>query len=148
MQRGDYLIVGIHNDAVVNKVRGMSLPVLNLHERVLSVLGCRHADDVLIDAPYEITDDMLHSLNITEVIQIVNGEADEGGSRFRVAEQRGILHQMEIDCDFSVKSIVQRIQRNQDTFQARFERKMAAEKDFYNQKRTSKESSNPVLHSQ
>ena len=114
----------------------MNLPVLNLHERVLSVLGCRHADDVLIDAPYEITGDMLDSLNISEVIQLVDDDdVDSNSSRFRVAEQRGMLHRMEIDCGFSVGSIVQRIQRNQDAFQARFDRKMAAEKTFFKQKR-------------
>lgn len=129
------MIVGIHNDAVVNRERGMNLPVLNLHERVLSVLGCRFADDVLIDAPYEITEDMLDSLHITEVIQVVNDDAEGDPSRFRVAEERGVLHRMETSCGFSVGSIVQRIQRNQDAFQARFERKMAAEKTFFKQKR-------------
>lgn len=129
------MIVGIHSDAVVNREMGMNLPVLNLHERVLSVLGCRHADDVLIDAPYEITDDMLDSLNISQVIQVVNDEVEGDSSRFRVAEARGLLYRVKTNCEFSVGSIVQRIQRNQDAFQARFDRKMAAEKTFFKQKR-------------
>lgn len=33
----------------------MNLPIMTLHERVLSVLGCKYVDDVLIDAPYTIT---------------------------------------------------------------------------------------------
>lgn len=47
-KRGDYLIVGVHADTIVNKHRGSNLPLMNLHERVLSVLGCRFVDDVLI----------------------------------------------------------------------------------------------------
>ena len=39
----------------VNKHRGMNLPIMTLHERVLSVLGCKYVDDVLIDAPYTIS---------------------------------------------------------------------------------------------
>lgn len=50
-----FLIVGVHNDQIVNKHRGGNFPIMNLHERVLSVLGCKYVDDVLIDAPYQIT---------------------------------------------------------------------------------------------
>ena len=67
-KRGDYLIVGVHGDAIVNKHRGSNLPLMNLHERVLSVLGCRFIDDVLIDAPFVMTHDMISFLNISEVI--------------------------------------------------------------------------------
>jgi hypothetical protein len=35
------VIVGVHNDSVVNQRRGMNLPIMNMHERVLSVLGCK-----------------------------------------------------------------------------------------------------------
>ena len=67
-QRGDFLIVGIHGDSVVNKRRGGNLPLMNLHERVLSVLGCKYVNDVLIDAPLGMTPDMIASLKITEVV--------------------------------------------------------------------------------
>jgi ethanolamine-phosphate cytidylyltransferase len=30
---GDYLIVGIHNDANVNRRRGRNYPIMNLNER-------------------------------------------------------------------------------------------------------------------
>jgi hypothetical protein len=38
---GDYVIVGVHNDSTVNQRRGLNLPIMNMHERVLSVLGCK-----------------------------------------------------------------------------------------------------------
>ena len=113
----------------------MNLPLMNLHERVLSVLGCRHVDDVLIDAPYEITDDMLGSLNIGEVVHVTNDDYNGDGSRFQVARERRVLHEMISPCEFNVGNIIQRIQRNQETFQARFEKKMAAENSFYKEKR-------------
>jgi len=67
-QMGDYVIVGVHNDSVVNQRRGKNLPIMNLHERVLSVLGCKWVDDVLIDAPHIITEEMIQSLNISVVV--------------------------------------------------------------------------------
>src|SRR5690349_21615559 len=39
--RGDYLIVGLHTDPVVNQYKGSNYPIMNLHERVLSVLACK-----------------------------------------------------------------------------------------------------------
>ena len=75
-KRGDYLIVGIHGDSVVNKRRGGNLPLMNLHERVLSVLGCKYVNDVLIDAPSEVTPDMIASLRIKEVVH--GTESDDG----------------------------------------------------------------------
>jgi glycerol-3-phosphate cytidylyltransferase-like family protein len=76
-QRGDYVIVGIHGDSAVNKRRGGNLPLMNLHERLLSVLGCKFTNDVLIDAPLEITPDMIASLRITEVVH--GTESDHNG---------------------------------------------------------------------
>lgn len=40
-KEGDYLIVGLHTDPVVNRYKGSNYPIMNLHERVLSVLACK-----------------------------------------------------------------------------------------------------------
>ena len=40
-QHAEYVIVGLHTDIVVNKYRGSNYPIMNLHERVLSVLACK-----------------------------------------------------------------------------------------------------------
>ena len=40
---------------------------MNLQERVLSVLACRHVDDVLIDAPSIITPELLSTFRVSTV---------------------------------------------------------------------------------
>lgn len=40
-KHGDYLIVGIHPDHVVSWYKGFGYPIMNLHERLLSVLACK-----------------------------------------------------------------------------------------------------------
>ncbi len=138
LQRGDYLLVGIHGDAVVNRRRGMNLPLMNLHERVLSVLGCRYVDDVLIDAPYEISRDMIASLHIDEVVRGTQsddiGMARGDDSRYQYPKEAGIFTIIESPSNFNIESIIQRVNRHQETFQAKYERKMAAEKEFYQEK--------------
>jgi ethanolamine-phosphate cytidylyltransferase len=132
--------VGIHGDAVVNRERGMNLPLMNLHERVLSVLGCRYVSDVLIDAPYEVTEGLLASLNVAEVVRVHyrgnnnSGEPNRNPAteerRYRVAKTAGLFHELHIESTFAIKDVVARIQRNQEAFQARFERKKRAEDEY------------------
>ena len=38
---GDFLLVGLHTDEDVQGRRGPHLPIMNLHERSLSVLACK-----------------------------------------------------------------------------------------------------------
>ncbi|KAH9616270.1 hypothetical protein KSS87_018151, partial [Heliosperma pusillum] len=55
---GDFLLVGIHTDQTISAKRGAHRPIMNLHERSLSVLACRYVDEVIIGAPMEISKDM------------------------------------------------------------------------------------------
>ena len=79
--RGDYLLVGVHNDAVVNRHRGRNFPLLNLNERVLSVLACKHVDDVLIDPPWHMTREMVAALRIAVVAHGTTHDANDDGGR-------------------------------------------------------------------
>jgi glycerol-3-phosphate cytidylyltransferase-like family protein len=38
------------------------------------VLACKHVDDIVIEAPYIITEDLIKSLNIHKVVNIVTDE--------------------------------------------------------------------------
>ncbi|EED87956.1 phospholid cytidylyltransferase [Thalassiosira pseudonana CCMP1335] len=134
-ERGDYLIVGIHGDALVNRRRGGNLPLMNLHERVLSVLGCKYPDDVLIDAPAEITPDMIASLKITEVVH--GTESDDSSSladRYHYPKDMGILVSIKSPSDFTLSHIVSRIQKKQTELQSKIDRKKKAEREWFDNK--------------
>ncbi len=59
---GDYLLVGVHDDATVegNKRK----PILTMEERVASVAGCRYVDEVLPHAPWIIDRTWIDKHNI------------------------------------------------------------------------------------
>ena len=61
---GDYLIVGLHTDQVVNRYKGSNYPIMSLHQRVLSVLACRYVDQVIIGAPYRVTLELLEQFKV------------------------------------------------------------------------------------
>ena len=116
----------------------MNLPLMNLHERVLSVLGCRFVDDVLIDAPYEVTPEMISSLNISEVVHgTISDETQElhdKDIRYKHATAANIFTVIESPSSFRIENILKRIQRNQEVFQAKFERKKKLEDQYYEEK--------------
>ena len=47
-QQGDFLLVGLHTDEDVGERRGAHLPIMDVHERSLSVLACRYINEVII----------------------------------------------------------------------------------------------------
>lgn len=141
------MLVGIHGDALVNRTHGMNLPLMNLHERVLSVLGCRYVDDVLIDAPLEITPEMITSLNISEVIHgtaPLRPDNNNGSSssyynqtlssyediRYRHVKNLNIYTTIPYPTSFRITSVLKRIHTNQEAFQAKFETKMESERRY------------------
>ncbi|KAF0773807.1 hypothetical protein AaE_002121 [Aphanomyces astaci] len=141
--QGDYLIVGVHNDGVVNKHRGLNYPIMNLHERVLSVLGCRYVDDVLIDAPWEITKEMIASLRLKVV---VHGSRRDGHDdpaemavHYKAARDAGIYVEVPSPRTLDVNDIVARITENRDRFEKKFVKKMEAEKEYYDDRYAAKE---------
>ncbi|RWS27199.1 Ethanolamine-phosphate cytidylyltransferase-like protein [Leptotrombidium deliense] len=66
-QVADYVIVGLHTDQEVNRYRGGNYPIMNLHERVLSVLACKYVNEVVIGAPYSVTADLMDHFKINIV---------------------------------------------------------------------------------
>ena len=90
----------MHNDAIINslkseKVGDNNYPIMNLQERVLSLLGCKYADDVLIDAPYVITRDMINSLHISVVV-IGSKTAEDDSRAHAVAAELGIVQEIDV----------------------------------------------------
>ena len=110
--------------------------MLNLNERVLSVLACKYVDDVIIDPPYCITQEMIAALNISAVVtgEITESRADlveEERNIYRVAEERGILHVIESGSNMSMGSVLSRIRENTERLEAKVSKKMKAEAEHY-----------------
>eukprot|EP00941_MAST-03F_sp_MAST-3F-sp1_P003963 g3963.t1 len=134
---GDYLIVGVYSDEVANELRGKNYPIMNIKERVLSVLGCKYVDDVLIDAPLEVTAEMLQSLEISVV---ANGtfhdrnrlqEQDPAYDPYSLVKSKGMYRSIESTSTLSLKEIVRRINVNRLQYEERFEKKKRKEDKYY-----------------
>ena len=126
---GDFLIVGIYNDEVVNTHWGDNYPIMNLNERVLSVLGCEHVDDVLIDASRTVSAEMIASLGIKLVVQ--GATHDEDGAINSTPKKMGILRKLDSTSTLTVAKIVSRILHTETEHRQRFEKKHVVESEYY-----------------
>ncbi|XP_043662278.1 ethanolamine-phosphate cytidylyltransferase-like isoform X1 [Drosophila teissieri] len=108
---GDYLIVGLHTDPVVNSYKGSNYPIMNLHERVLSVLACKFVNEVVIGAPYCVTEELLEHFKIDVVchgrtpIALENGKIDP----YAVPKTRAVFELIDSGNEMTTERIVERI---------------------------------------
>ncbi|XP_058075217.1 ethanolamine-phosphate cytidylyltransferase isoform X1 [Magnolia sinica] len=118
---GDFLLVGIHTDQTVSVYRGVHRPIMNLHERSLSVLACRYVDEVIIGAPREVSKDMITTFNISLVVHGTVAENNDfqkaKGNPYAVPIDMGIYQQLESPLDITTSTIIKRIVSNHEAYQ-------------------------------
>ncbi|KAL4658163.1 ethanolamine-phosphate cytidylyltransferase [Arapaima gigas] len=124
-----YIIVGLHFDQEVNRYKGKNYPIMNIHERTLSVLACRYVSEVVIGAPYAVTQDLLDHFKVdlvccgrTEVFP-----DKDGSDPYAEPKKRHIFRTVDSGNSLTTDNIVQRIIKNRLQFEARNQKKEAKE---------------------
>jgi len=113
---GDYLLVGVLDDQVVNRVKGSNFPIMNLHERVLGVLSCRFVDEVIIGAPFSVTKDVLEK--VYKISTVVHGGTEidldvDGSDPYELPKKLGIFKKIENPgSSLTSKDLIKRILDN------------------------------------
>jgi len=127
---GDYLIVGIHEDHVVNAIKGANLPILNLHERVLSVLACRHTNEVVIGAPWKVTKEMIENMNVKVVAHGTCSDYPKGtADPYSIARDLGVYREFKSTHEeLTTTKVLDRILENRLIYIERNRKKQAKEK--------------------
>ncbi|KAL2100660.1 hypothetical protein ACEWY4_002421 [Coilia grayii] len=124
-----YIIVGLHFDQEVNRYKGKNYPIMNVHERTLSVLACRYVSEVVIGAPYTVNKDLLDHFKVDLVC---HGKTDvlpdrDGTDPYAVPKRKGIFRTVDSGNGLTTDDIVQRIIKNRLQFEARNQKKEAKE---------------------
>ncbi|XP_076843178.1 ethanolamine-phosphate cytidylyltransferase-like [Brachyhypopomus gauderio] len=124
-----YIIVGLHFDQEVNRYKGKNYPIMNVHERTLSVLACRYVSEVVIGAPYAVSKDLLDHFKVDLVC---HGKTEvfldqDGSDPYAVPRSRDILRIVDSRNNLTTDDIVQRIIKNRLLFEARNQKKEAKE---------------------
>lgn len=111
---GDYLIVGLYEDSVVNALRGCNFPIMNMNERMLGLLSCRYVDEVVLGVDPVVSETLLDTFHISLVIK---GSLDIDTKEvleeyYRVPRERNILVQVESGNSLTTDSVIQRVVDN------------------------------------
>ncbi|XP_063535643.1 ethanolamine-phosphate cytidylyltransferase [Cydia strobilella] len=124
-EQGDFIIVGLHTDLEVNRYKGSNYPIMNLHERVLSVLACKYVHEVVIGAPYSVTAELMDHFRVQVVCHgdtAIARDAD-GAEPYAVPKKRGCFKIIKSGNSMTTEDIVQRIISHRLEFEMRNTRK-------------------------
>lgn len=128
-RQGTFLMVGVHHDKVVNKKKGANFPIMNINERVLSVLSCRYVDEVVIGVPFEVTEDLLKLANVTVVCagkHSTRGEYD--ADPYEVPKRLGLFREVDSGSTLTADGVIHRVIRNRLDYEARNRKKELKDK--------------------
>lgn len=111
---GDYLIVGLYEDSVVNSLRGSNFPIMNMNERMLGLLSCRYVNEVVLGVDPVVSENLLDTFHISLVIK---GSLDIDSQEvldeyYRVPKERKILVQVDSGNSLTTDSVIQRVVDN------------------------------------
>ncbi|KAL5017982.1 hypothetical protein ScPMuIL_003704 [Solemya velum] len=122
---GDYIIVGIHTDPVVNRYKGSNYPIMNLHERILSVLACRYVSEVVIGAPYSVSADLMNHFKVDTVCHgqtPIMSDVD-GKDPYAIPKEQGKFKMLDSGNVLTTQAIIERIIRHRLDYEARNKKK-------------------------
>uniref|UniRef100_A0A0E0RD19 ethanolamine-phosphate cytidylyltransferase n=1 Tax=Oryza rufipogon TaxID=4529 RepID=A0A0E0RD19_ORYRU len=106
---------------IVHSTRGPHRPIMNLHERSLSVLACRYVDEVIIGAPWDVSKDMITTFNISLVVHGTIAEnmdfMKDDLNPYAVPRAMGIYRRLESPLDITTSTIIRRIVANHEAYQ-------------------------------
>ena len=120
---GNYLIVGIHTDEDINRVRGENHPIMNINERTLGVLSCRYVDEVVIGAPWTLTKEMIEMMKINLVVTGTIRTDHIVDDCYKVAKEMGIFQQIDSASSITTSTVITRILKNYELFDKRNKKK-------------------------
>ena len=139
-QQGDYLYVGLWDDEMIRYYKGSKYPLQSLQERILMALAIKYVDDVVIGAPYIVTEDLIRSLNISKVV-IVDTAEDQVKEEhrnidpYRVPKEQKIYTEIpKIEHDLTLEDIAKRVAANRAAFEKKFAKKKSSQDEYYKNK--------------
>jgi ethanolamine-phosphate cytidylyltransferase len=128
-EMGDYVVVGIHDDATVSTLKGPLFPIMSLQERTLCLLACRYVDEVIIGAPFTINRDVLttgHPIDLvihdhSQTVASILPNHDP----YALAKKEGLYQQVSSEYShFTTQTLIDRIHANRSLYEERNRRKL------------------------
>ncbi|CAL8068143.1 unnamed protein product [Calicophoron daubneyi] len=134
LELGTYLLVGLHSDeSSLYETRHMGC-VMNMQERLLTLLSCRYVHNVIIEAPYKVSASLLDHFRVNYVAvgrdtKIV--ATSDGEDPMSIPKQRGIFRRLDSGSTVTTASVISRILQNRSLYEERNRRKEEREAKMF-----------------
>jgi len=128
-----YLIVGVHDCR--HGIRGHSSPIMNLQERVLAVMAVKPVDDVVVDAPWQVTEQHCCNLAVDLVFHATyEGADDYMDERFEYPMAAGILRTLvRPRKGVTIETMIETVKKEKNKLHEQYRCKSTKENKFYQQ---------------
>jgi len=129
-EMGDFLYVGVYDDALVNSYKGYNLPLATLQERVLSLLSCRYVDDVVIGSPLFLSEEYLNALGVNIVVHgsvIDQPSKLQEGDPYAAPKTMGIYQTIQSEFDLTTTKLLERVAASRHIYEERNRKKQEKE---------------------
>ena len=103
---GDYLLVGVHADDTLESYKRR--PLLTMEERVASVAGCRHVDEVVPNAPLSVNLAWIEEHSIHLVVHGDDFTQEQLETFYRVPIEMGIFRTLAYTRGISTSDLIRR----------------------------------------
>lgn len=104
---GNYLIVGVLGDSTVEEYKRR--PVLSLDDRVKVIEACKYVDEVVVNPPLRLTEEMVRDLRIDYVVHGDDFNKDLLEDQYGLALKLGIFRTVPYTPGISTTTIIHRI---------------------------------------
>lgn len=108
-------------------------PIMNMYERALGALSCRYVDEVLLNAPWDLTEDVLKNHKISVVVAgntedvYAHLQPSDWNDHYASAKKLGIFKTLESGSPLTTTEVVHRIVANRKQYEERNRKKEAKE---------------------
>lgn len=109
---GGIVIVGIHSDATVESYKRR--PIMTMEERIRSVKECCYVDEVIPDAPLQITLDWIRQHEIDLIIHGDDISAENIESFYGIPQKLGIFMLVPYTPGISTTEIIRRVKEREN----------------------------------
>ena len=123
-----FIVVGVHEDNVINLWKGINYPIMNIFERGLCVLQCRYVSAVVLSAPFSPSKAFLSNVPFGRVSAVYHGPTSFMPLTYDPyvdAKELGIFRQVPSHSYQKVNAgeIVERILKSREAFAERQRKK-------------------------
>lgn len=104
---GDWLIVGVLSDDTAASYKRR--PIMSLAERVAVIESCRYVDEVVVDAPFQVTEKFLAEHDIATVVHGDDVTPQDAELVYGAAAAAGKLRLIRRTAGISTTELIQRV---------------------------------------